>query len=344
MAVRFVIFSDLDATLLDHETYGFQPARPVLKKLKKMGIPVVLCTSKTRSETEAIATKLGLNHPFIVENGGAIFIPEGYFADSLFKKAGISIVNKGKYRLIQLGTPYPRLRSIFKAIREAVGIRMLGFGDLNADEIAAISGLGQKQAELARKREYDEPFFLEGSPEFELIEKKRKSGQSRINEKAFFERPAESEFCKTGRRVTSIIDGKGARPDQNTLLSKIKPIARRYGLRITAGGRFYHLTGDNDKGRAVRRLKKLYRLQQGKIIAIGLGDSANDWPMLKVVDLPVLVARPDGRHLKIPGKRKDLLRTTRPGSEGWAQAVNFFLSSRVSSIRTGRATAGRINK
>ncbi len=341
MSVLFVIFTDLDATLLDHQTYSFQSARPVLKKLKKMGIPIVLCTSKTRTETESIALKLGLNHPFIVENGGAIFIPAGYFADSLYKKAGISIVNKGKYRVIQLGTPYRRLRSVFKAIRKTASIRMLGFGDLNADEIAAISGLGRKQAELARKREYDEPFFLEGSPEFELIEQKRKSGQSRFNERSFFERPAESEVRKTGRRATSFIDEKITRSDQNTLLSKIKPIARRYGLRITAGGRFYHLTGDNDKGLAVRRLKKLYRLRQGKIITIGLGDSANDWPMLKAVDLPVLVARPDGRHLKMPERKDGLLRTSRPGPEGWAEAVDFFLSSKDSTFRKGRATAGR---
>lgn len=326
MAFRFVIFTDLDATLLDHETYSFQPARPVLKKLKKMGVPVVLCTSKTRSETEAIATKLGLNHPFIVENGGAIFIPEGYFADSLFKKAGISIVKKGKYRVIQLGTPYRRLRSIFKAIRKAVGIRMLGFGDLCPGEIAAVSGLSRKEAERAARREYDEPFFLENSPEFASVESKRHLWRFRSEESKDLAIQAEDKRRKSEARVFSRKNDKNNQLFQKKLYSKIEQMARRYGLRITSGGRFYHLIGDNDKGRAVHLLKKLYRLKYGKIITLGLGDSANDWPMLKVVELPVLVARPDGRHLKIPGKRKNLLRTTRPGSEGWAEAVGFFLS------------------
>ena len=326
MSWRFVIFTDLDATLLDHQTYSFQPARPVLKKLKKMGIPVVLCTSKTRAETEAIATKLGLNHPFIVENGGAIFIPEGYFADSLFNKAGISIVKKEKYRVIQLGTPYRRLRSIFKAIRKAVGIRMLGFGDLSPGEIATVSGLSRKEAERAARREYDEPFFIESSPEFVSVESKRQSGQSRTKRSGDVALLAESKCWKTGSNDFNIKDDKNNQNIQNKLYRKIKQMARRYGLRVTAGGRFYHLTGDNDKGRAVHLLKKLYRLKHGKIITIGLGDSANDWPMLKVVDLPVLVARPDGRYLKIPGKRKNLFRTTRPGPEGWAEAVGFFLS------------------
>jgi len=79
MASCFVIFTDLDGTLLDAETYSYEAARPALAMLKKRQIPVVLCTSKTRAETEAIARRLGLKHPFIVENGGAIFIPQGYF-------------------------------------------------------------------------------------------------------------------------------------------------------------------------------------------------------------------------------------------------------------------------
>ena len=51
-ARRLVIFSDLDGTLLDHQTYSPAPARPALEALRARAIPLVLCTSKTRAEVE----------------------------------------------------------------------------------------------------------------------------------------------------------------------------------------------------------------------------------------------------------------------------------------------------
>jgi mannosyl-3-phosphoglycerate phosphatase len=274
MQVSFIIFTDLDASLLDHQTYSFQEALPVLKRLKKKKIPVVLCTSKTRAETEVISRSLGLKHPFIVENGGAIFIPKDYFGTEHFRKAGVRALKKKGYYLIQLGLPYRRLRQIFKLIKENTAARMTGFGDLTPEKIAEITGLKLKEARLAGKREYDEPFFLENARDYRLIKKQ----------------------------------------------------VRLFGVKVVRGGRFYHLTGDNDKGKAVGILKKLYRIKFGKILTIGLGDSANDWPMLKAVDLPVLIARPDGQKLKVSGARKKVLKTRKPGPAGWAEAVGYFLS------------------
>jgi len=73
MAGRFVIFTDLDGSLLDAETYSFQAARPALQKLKKKQVPIILCTSKTRAETEVIARKIGLNHPLLLRMGGNFY-------------------------------------------------------------------------------------------------------------------------------------------------------------------------------------------------------------------------------------------------------------------------------
>lgn len=319
MSFRLVIFSDLDATLLDHQTYSYQAALPALKKVKKRGIPVVLCTSKTRAEAEAVAGRLGLQHPFIVENGGAIFIPEDYFPESVYRSAGLRTFKKDNYRVIQFGTSYRRLRLALKVIEKKTGRKLIGFGDLGAGEIARVTGLSLGKAELARRREYDEPFFLENSPKFELIKEAERQGKRKIMKTA----------CIHKAQVRGTIPGRSrgieGSVEQDKLFRKIKEIARSQGLKITAGGRFFHLTGNNDKGRAVRVLKKLYRLNLGKMITIGLGDSENDWPMLRVVDLPVLVARPDGIDLKLPETGAKLLRTSRPGPEGWAEAVDFLL-------------------
>ena len=65
------MFTDLDGTLLHPHTYSSDPARPALDTLKRLGIPVVFCTSKTRPEVELWRQRLGVTDPFIVENGGA---------------------------------------------------------------------------------------------------------------------------------------------------------------------------------------------------------------------------------------------------------------------------------
>src|SRR6185295_628096 len=67
--------------------------------------------------------------------------------------------------------------------------------------------------------------------------------------------------------------------------------AERRGLRLARGGRFHHLTGPADKGKAVRQLLALH---EGPVFSVGLGDSANDLSMLQAVDHPVIVPRPDG--------------------------------------------------
>jgi len=77
---QLVVFSDLDGTLLDHDTYSFDDARPALERLGHAGVPLVLCTSKTRAEVEPLREALDNDSPFIVENGGAIMIPDGYFS------------------------------------------------------------------------------------------------------------------------------------------------------------------------------------------------------------------------------------------------------------------------
>ena len=74
------IFTDLDGTLLSHDTYSFKPALVALKLIRSRGIPLVLCSSKTRVEIEYWRRRLENHHPSITENGGAIFHPHAYFS------------------------------------------------------------------------------------------------------------------------------------------------------------------------------------------------------------------------------------------------------------------------
>jgi mannosyl-3-phosphoglycerate phosphatase len=103
------------------------------------------------------------------------------------------------------------------------------------------------------------------------------------------------------------------------------------GLQWTKGGRFFHLTGANDKGRAAETLLRCYRRQwriEGgteDCQTVGIGDSLNDLPLLLSVDRPVLVQKPDGSYdpnIDLPG----LIRAPGIGPIGWNHAVLELLN------------------
>src|SRR5215469_2449579 len=60
-----LVFTDLDGSLLDAQTYSWHAARPAIECLDKRGTPWILVTSKTRAEVEFWREKLGHRHPFI---------------------------------------------------------------------------------------------------------------------------------------------------------------------------------------------------------------------------------------------------------------------------------------
>ena len=92
----------------------------------------------------------------------------------------------------------------------------------------------------------------------------------------------------------------------------------RRGLRVTRGGRFHHLTGPVDKGKAVRQVLSLL----GPAQSIGLGDAENDLGLLGAVDRPILVPRPDGSiDPMLEAAFPSACRAPLPGPEGWSQAV-----------------------
>lgn len=152
---KLLVFTDLDGTLLDILTYSFQPALQALETLKEKDIPLVFCTSKTRAETVRVRKQTENTHPFIVENGGAIFIPKGYFSEPFaFTKENTD------YQIIELGTPYTVLREALFQIQSQFPGTIKGFGDLSAEEVARLCEFSLEEATSAKQREYDEAFFL----------------------------------------------------------------------------------------------------------------------------------------------------------------------------------------
>lgn len=261
--LRLLVFTDLDGTLLDHRTYSFEPALPAVNALKKKNIPIIFCTSKTRAEIEKVRSEIQNFDPFISENGGAVFIPKGCFSHKFHFSREDS-----NYFIIELGTRYSELRKTLNQISAPLPEKIKGFGDFTAKEVAHLCGFSLVQAELAKKREYDEPFIL----------------------------------------------------NDESLMNEIQKMAPRLNLQVSRGGRFYHLIGNNDKGKAVLILKSLYEENWKNLKTIAVGDSLNDLPMLEAVDYPILVQKPDGNHDPLI-RLDNLILASGAGPAGWSKGI-----------------------
>lgn len=264
----YIVITDLDGTLLDHQKYSYTDALPAIHLLQQSRVPLILCSSKTAAEMIHLQAELRLEAPLIVENGGAIYLPSGFFPD-----ASYDIEALDGWERIALGIPYPKLKKALLEVTDELNLQVLLFEDLTAEELEHEVGLKGEAAERASKREFDIPFQL-------------------------------AEMSRVDRLETELR-------------------ARR--LNLSRGGRFLHVTGNNDKGRAAQILAALYgQLVGDRVMMIGLGDSENDRPLLEVVDYPVLVPNPASSspiESAIPALRV----APEPGPAGWNQAIQELM-------------------
>ena len=267
MDFPLLIFTDLDGTLLDHHSYSFQGAEEALQRLHRHSIPVILTSSKTRMELLKLQERLGLDEPFIAENGGGVFVPGAYEMP-----AGNAFEKIGNYRVKQFGKPYNYIRKVFAKLQPKYNLR--GFGDMAVKEIISATGLDREGAILAQQRDFSEPFLFLAEPRVQELQEE----------------------------------------------------AAEHGLAVTRGGRFYHLiSAGQDKGRALTETTLLFQAGcPDKLVTVGFGDAENDFPMLRVVDIPVLIPKPDGSYadINLHGMKK----APYPGSRGWGAAMTKILS------------------
>jgi len=138
-----IVFTDLDGTLLDHETYAFEPARPALERLSDLDVPLILASSKTAAEMHPIAESIGIDYPMIVENGAGVVDPSRETASE--------------------NSVYERLRGILNDMPEDLRALFEGFGDWPDQEVAEKTGMPLASASLAKKRHFSEPGLWSGN-------------------------------------------------------------------------------------------------------------------------------------------------------------------------------------
>jgi mannosyl-3-phosphoglycerate phosphatase len=155
MSHRVIVITDLDGTLLDHQTYDYSPAKAALTRLKEKDVPLILCSSKTAAEMIFLRKEIHNTDPFIVENGGGIYIPKSYFSN-----VPASTLYKNNSLVIPLGRPYDELKRVLDDIAAEYGLTIEGFHQISAVQLAHQSKLPLDQAERSLKREFDLPFRI----------------------------------------------------------------------------------------------------------------------------------------------------------------------------------------
>ena len=144
MSHQWLVFSDLDGTLLDHFSYRYDAAEPALALLRERSIPLILCSSKTLAELSFIGRQLQLDDPFIIENGAAIMLPNGVC-------------------LHAFAPPLSDVLATLHRLRCKSEVDFTGFSEMTVECLAELTGLTREQAERAKDRRFTEPISWHSS-------------------------------------------------------------------------------------------------------------------------------------------------------------------------------------
>ncbi len=125
--------------------------------LKSRRVPLVFCSSKTRAEQDYYRQAIGLDEPFIVENGSAIILPAGYFAESMMPPHR----SLDDFWVVELGLDAATILEKLGRIREEYRLNMRGYADMTDAELSQLTGLGDDETRRARQREYSETILAE---------------------------------------------------------------------------------------------------------------------------------------------------------------------------------------
>lgn len=161
------MFTDIDGTLVDINTaeYGKETDK-LIRLIKERNIPLILASAKTRLEQNKIREDLGISDPFIVENGGAIVIPKGYFPDYALRDIKYPLretqETKNEARdvnheiVVELGKPADYIRAKLSDIRKKYSINFRGVADISVEKLSNLALISREQAKRMAQRNYGE--------------------------------------------------------------------------------------------------------------------------------------------------------------------------------------------
>jgi len=145
---KLIVFTDLDGTLLNHETYDWKEASPAINELDRLNYPLVFNSSKTSSEIKQLRKETANKHPFICENGALVYFNEKLHEDT-----------KTEMYAVYFSRPYSYILKVLEKIKKSHSFDLLGFNDMDLETLMELTGLDKSSAITARQREASEPLI-----------------------------------------------------------------------------------------------------------------------------------------------------------------------------------------
>ena len=145
-----VIFTDLDGSLLHRDTFKFDTIKDYIKSLVSKGVIIIPNSSKTEKEIEKFNEELGVDLPFISENGSSIH--------------GLNLITSNFPDKLVLSREKEELIEIFEnKVPEKIKEKCFQISKISKKEQENI--LGQKDIKLkdALNRKYTLPFLFKGN-------------------------------------------------------------------------------------------------------------------------------------------------------------------------------------
>lgn len=150
--------------------------------LDHRGVPAVWLTSRTRLQMDDPRRKLAHTHPFIAEDGCGVFLPEDYFhlrpGATRSHPQGTATVRLGRFTCLPVADRQPAASEALEALAAETGVSVVPLRSLAPRELAQNTNLPQREAELARQRDFDELFFFAGASDQD-IERFKAAGNAR---------------------------------------------------------------------------------------------------------------------------------------------------------------------
>jgi mannosyl-3-phosphoglycerate phosphatase len=132
-------------------------------KLDHAGLPAVWVTARSRAQMDEPRRKFGHQHPFIGEDGCGVYLPEDYFHLRPAKT-----VRMGRFTCIPVAETQPAASEALESLAEHTGVSVVPLRSLAPRELAQNTSLPERDAELARQRDFDELFFFAGASDADI--------------------------------------------------------------------------------------------------------------------------------------------------------------------------------
>jgi mannosyl-3-phosphoglycerate phosphatase len=149
-----IIFTDLDGTLLDHDTYQYDAVVALIQAMQEQGIPIIPVTSKTFEEVTYIQKQLNISGPLVVENGAAIYLPKRSHLKQPTDSESI-----GDYWVVSFSEPRSYWCDLIEQLKSKYAGAFRGFSDMSIEDIAKVTSLPMDAASRASQRQFAEPLY-----------------------------------------------------------------------------------------------------------------------------------------------------------------------------------------